>query len=128
MKNLKISKYLDTRLGFFSLLAVLFWLKNIFAYFTAFNLGIESPFQYFILLINPIATTLFLLAIALYVRRTNTFYVTIMLIYFIMSLLLFANVVYYREFTDFITINTAITHFELLQNAEHARVKCYIYN
>lgn len=108
MKNLKISKYLDTRLGFFSLLAVLFWLKNIFAYFTAFNLGIESPFQYFILLINPIATTLFLLAIALYVRRTKTFYVTIMLIYFIMSLLLFANVVYYREFTDFITINTML--------------------
>ncbi|MHC5269104.1 LTA synthase family protein [Enterococcus sp. LJL98] len=108
MKNIKKANFINTRFGFFSLLVVIFWLKNIFAYFTAFNLGIESPFQYFILLINPIATTLFLLAIALYVRRTKTFYFTIMFIYFLMSLLLFSNVVYYSEFTDFITINTML--------------------
>ncbi|MEG0294711.1 LTA synthase family protein [Enterococcus sp.] len=108
MKNLNKSNFLNKRLGFFSLLAILFWAKNIFAYFTVFNLGIESPFQYFILLINPIATTLFLLAISLYVRRTKPFYVTLMIIYSLMSLLLFANAVYYREFTDFITINTML--------------------
>ncbi len=31
-----------------------------------------------------------------------------MIIYFLMSLLLFSNVVYYREFTDFITVNTML--------------------
>ena len=106
MKNVKKSNLLNTRLGFFSLLAILFWAKNIFSYFTVFNLGIESPFQYFILLINPIATTLFLLAISLYVRRTKPFYVTIMIIYSLISILLFANALYYREFTDFITVNS----------------------
>ena len=35
-------------------------------------------------------------------------YITMMIIYFLMSLLLFSNVVYYREFTDFITVNTML--------------------
>ena len=52
-------------------MALLFWLKNIFAYLVGLHLGIESTVQYFILFINPIATTLFLLSIALYVRRTK---------------------------------------------------------
>lgn len=108
MKNLKTPAFLNTRLGFFGLMAVLFWVKNIFAYLVDFDLGIESAMQYFILFINPIATTLFLLSIALYVRRTKPAYITMMVIYFAMSLLLFANVSYYREFTDFITINTML--------------------
>ncbi|WP_281738560.1 LTA synthase family protein [Enterococcus dispar] len=108
MKNIKTPAFLNKRLGFFALLAVLFWAKNIFAYFVDFNLGIESLRQYFILFINPIATTLFLLSIALYVRRTKASYITMMVIYFLMSLLLFSNVSYYREFTDFITINTML--------------------
>ena len=68
----------------------------------------ENINRYFILLINPIATTVFLLAIALYVRRKKASYITMMIIYFLMSLLLFSNVVYYREFTDFITVNTML--------------------
>lgn len=68
----------------------------------------ENINEYFILLINPIATTVFLLAIALYVRRKKASYITMMIIYFLMSLLLFSNVVYYREFTDFITVNTML--------------------
>ncbi|WP_291291829.1 LTA synthase family protein [Enterococcus sp.] len=95
-------------MGFFLLLALLFWLKNIFAYLVDFHLGIESAVQYFILFINPIATTLFLLSIALYVRRTKAAYITMIAIYFLMTLLLFSNVSYYREFTDFITINTML--------------------
>lgn len=108
LKKLKTPAFLNTRLGFFSLAALLFWLKNLFAYHFDFNLGIENSFQYFILLINPIATTLFLLGIALYIRRTKPSYITMMVIYFLMSVLLFSNVTYYREFTDFITVNTML--------------------
>lgn len=108
LKNVKIPNLLNTRLGFFGLLTILLWAKNIFAYFTEFNLGVDSPIQYFILLINPIATTLFLLSIALYVRRTKASYFTMLFIYFLVTVLLFANVAYYREFTDFITINTIL--------------------
>jgi len=72
-------------MGFFFLLALLFWLKNIFAYMVDFHLGIESAVQYFILFINPIATTLLLLSIALYVRRTKAAYITMLVIYFLMT-------------------------------------------
>ncbi|MFV0558004.1 MAG: LTA synthase family protein [Enterococcus sp.] len=108
MNKLKNLSFVNSRLGFFTVLAVLFWLKNIFAYAVDFHLGIESPMQYFILLINPIATTLLLLSLALYVKRTKAAYITMLLIYFLMTLLLFSNVTYYREFTDFITINTML--------------------
>ncbi|EMF0184656.1 LTA synthase family protein [Enterococcus hirae] len=108
MRRIKTPAFLNKRLGFFSLLAVLLWLKTIFAYLFDFNLGIESGIQYFILFINPIATTLLLMGIALYVRRTKASYITMMVIYFLLTLLVFSNVTYYREFTDFITINTIL--------------------
>ncbi|MCB5007600.1 hypothetical protein LGW19_10535, partial [Streptococcus mutans] len=60
MKHNYYKNILNTRLGFFSLLAILFWAKNIMAYLVDFNLGIENAFQYFILFLSPIATTLFL--------------------------------------------------------------------
>ncbi len=125
MKNLKIPNFLNTRMGFFSLLAVLFWIKNIAAYMTEFNLGIESPMQYFILFINPIATTLLLLSIALYVRRTKLSYITMMLIYFIMTVLLFSNVTYYREFTDFITINTMLGAGKVAEGLGQSALKLF---
>ena len=108
MKKLFKTNILNTRLGLFSLIAILLWLKNLFAYAVDFHLRLENINEYFILLINPIATTVFLLAIALYVRRKKASYITMMIIYFLMSLLLFSNVVYYREFTDFITVNTML--------------------
>lgn len=108
MKCIKTPAFLNKRLGFFSLLVVLLWLKTIFAYLVDFHLGIESGIQYFILFINPIATTLLLLGIALYIRRPRVAYITMMVIYFLLTLLVFSNVTYYREFTDFITINTIL--------------------
>jgi lipoteichoic acid synthase len=125
LKNLKIPNFLNTRMGFFSLLAVLFWIKNIAAYMTEFNLGIESPMQYFILFINPIATTLLLLSIALYVRRTKLSYITMILIYFVMTVLLFSNVTYYREFTDFITINTILGAGKVAEGLGQSALKLF---
>ncbi|WP_280738949.1 MULTISPECIES: LTA synthase family protein [unclassified Enterococcus] len=104
--NLK--KVVNTRLGFFALLIVLLWLKNVLAYTIEFNLGIDRSIEYFILWINPIATTILLLSIALYVRRKRNAYIALMVIYGLLTLLLFSNIVYYREFTDFITINTML--------------------
>lgn len=103
-----IGKWINTRMGFFLLLALLSWVTNIYAYFTTFNLGIESAFQYFILLINPLATTLLLLGIGLYVRNGKASYTTMFIIAVLMNVLLFSNVVYYREFSDFITVNSIL--------------------
>ncbi|MFD2728044.1 LTA synthase family protein [Enterococcus camelliae] len=104
----KISSFINTRLGFFSLLAVLLWLKNILAFTVDLKVGLENPLQYFIVAINPIASTLLLLSVALYIRRKAPSYVVMMIVYAAMTILLYANVNYYREFTDFITINTML--------------------
>ncbi len=95
-------------MGFFGLLVVLIWLKSMLAYFVDFHLGLESAFQYFILFINPFATTILLLSVALFVRRPKASYTTMFIIYAALSILIYSNASYYREFTDFITINTML--------------------
>src|SRR5699024_10467172 len=59
--------------------------------------------QHFLLFINPISSSLVFLGIALFARgrRVGGYILTI---HIFMSLLLYANVVYYRFNTDFITL------------------------
>ena len=102
----KLSKFVDTRIGFFTLLVVLFWLKTLFAYFTDFKLGAEGIFQYLILLINPLPITALIYSIAFYFKRSRFFYPVLMGLDIANTLLLYLNVIYYREFTDFMTIAT----------------------
>lgn len=102
----KLIRLKDTRIGLVTILVVLFWLKTLFAYFMDFNLGIENVFQFLILLINPLATTLLTLGIALYFKRSRFFYPVLGAIHLINSFLLYLNVIYYREFTDFMTVAT----------------------
>ncbi|WP_415592533.1 LTA synthase family protein [Liquorilactobacillus ghanensis] len=56
-----------------------------------------------ILFFNPIPTALLLLGIALYFRGRK-FYWTLLIIDFLSSLWLFSNILYYREFSDFLSI------------------------
>ncbi|MHC5249469.1 LTA synthase family protein [Enterococcus sp. LJL90] len=106
--KLRLPTFLNTRLGLFFTLLILLWAKTIFAYFVEFNLGVENLMQYVILFINPIASSLLILGLALYIRSKKLSYITMMTIYSLLVLLLFSNAVYYREFTDFITINTML--------------------
>ncbi len=99
---------LNSRLFFFLVLTLLLWGKNLFAYFVDFDLRLDNPLQVFILIINPLATTLLFLAIPLFVKRTKPAYFVGYSIYLLLSVLLFANVVYYQEFTDFLTIDTIL--------------------
>ncbi len=101
----KFHQFLNTRWGYFTLLASLFWLKTILVYLIDFRLGVKGIYEYFVLLINPIATTLLLLGLALYVKRGVPAYIFMTLIDIANTALLMFNVIYYREFTDFMTIN-----------------------
>ncbi|MDV7758034.1 LTA synthase family protein [Liquorilactobacillus mali] len=101
----KLKKSLSSRFGFFLLLVFLFWLKTIAVYLIDFQLGVTGIYQYAVLLINPIATTVLFFGCALYIKRTTPAYLTLFLIYIANSALLLFNVIYYREFTDFMTIN-----------------------
>ncbi|MDN5575585.1 MAG: LTA synthase family protein [Pediococcus sp.] len=109
-----ISK-INTRMGFFFLLVFLFWLKTLLAYFADFSLGVSGVFQWFIMLINPLAITFLLFGLALYAKRAKFFYPLIILIDFGNSLLLYLNVIYYREFSDFMTINTMLGYSKVDQ-------------
>ena len=48
----RLSKLVNTRIGFFALLVFLFWIKTLIAYFTDFKLGAQGLVQYLIVLIN----------------------------------------------------------------------------
>ncbi|MCJ0594582.1 LTA synthase family protein [Enterococcus cecorum] len=101
------------------------WIKNMLAYTLDFHLSLENALQHFILIINPIATTLLLLSVGLYVRRKKPAYITMMVIYFIMTALMFSNAVYYREFTDFITINTILGAGKVASGLGESAIKLF---
>lgn len=103
-----LKRTLNSRTGFFTLAVLLFWIKTYASYLTDFSLGVSGVMQNFILLINPIATTVVLFSIALYFTKPKSAYTALMIVYFGASLLLFSNVLYNREFSDFITINTIL--------------------
>jgi len=125
LKKKNYFSWVNKRLGFFGLLVVLMWIKNMLAYTLDFHLSLENALQLFILIINPIATTLLLLSVGLYVRRKKPAYITMMVIYFIMTALLFSNAVYYREFTDFITINTMLGAGKVASGLGESAIKLF---
>lgn len=93
----------SSKMRFFAIAALFIWIKSYVIYLVEFNLDIQNVLQHFLLLINPISSTLVFLAIALFARgkRVGAYILTIHLF---MSFLLYANVVYYRFNTDFITL------------------------
>ncbi|MFD1672685.1 LTA synthase family protein [Agrilactobacillus yilanensis] len=115
MKNTKFKAFLKSRLGFFALLVALIWIKSLFIYYTDFSLGIENLFQHFILWLNPIGTSALLLSLALYIRKPIVSYIGMFSVYVLQVLLLFANVIYYRQATDFLTINTIMSSSKVSQ-------------
>lgn len=100
----KIRRGLNTKLGFFLLVVFLFAIKSYWAYQTKFNLGVSGAVQEFLLAFNTIPATLLFIGIALYFRGRLSYWLMI-IINALLSTWLFANILYYREFSDFITLN-----------------------
>lgn len=101
----KVSGAFNTKLGFFILTVVLFAIKSIWAYNTKFTLGVTGGMQRFLLIINPFPAAILLIGIALYFRGRLSYWL-MMLIDALMTTWLFANILYYREFSDFLSFNT----------------------
>ncbi|MDV6377903.1 LTA synthase family protein [Sporosarcina sp. GW1-11] len=80
------------------------WLTTYIGYFTSFNMKIDNAMQQFILFINPLAFLLFIYGIALFIKKTRTRNRYILTISILTSVVMFSNAVFYRFFTDFITI------------------------
>lgn len=97
-----------SRIRFVLLAVFLFWIKTILAYHLEFSLGVDGPYQYFLLLLNPIATAVLLFSLPLYVSDRKKSFRFLFVIYFLAGSLLYANMLYYREFSDFLTLNTIL--------------------
>ncbi|MGJ7919824.1 LTA synthase family protein [Neobacillus sp. LXY-4] len=94
---------LSGSLSVFFLAIILFWLKTYIAYQIEFDLGIDNKIQKFLLFINPLSSTLLFLGLALLFRKRGQ-NVMLIIMNFLLSFLLYANLVYYRFFNDFITV------------------------
>lgn len=91
-----------TKLGFFTVVVVFFWVKTYLTYITKFNLGVVGPMQKFLLLINPPPTAMLLIGIGLFFKGRKSYWIMV-IIDFLLSLWLFSNILYYREFSDFLS-------------------------
>ncbi|WP_163652279.1 LTA synthase family protein [Listeria sp. PSOL-1] len=99
----KIQAFFSKNYGFFILAVILFWLKSVIAYETQFKLGIENTMQQFLLMINPLSAAIFFLGLALFAKGKRSF-IWLIIIDLLMTFILYANMVYYRFFSDFITL------------------------
>ena len=93
-----------TKLGFFSFVVVLFWIKTYLIYKTKFNLGVVGPMQEFLLLFNPLPAAILLIGIGLFFKGRKSYWIMV-IIDFLLSLWLFSNILYYREFSDFLSMS-----------------------
>ncbi|MDM5200104.1 LTA synthase family protein [Fictibacillus enclensis] len=90
-------------LSFFLLAVILLWVKSYIAFRVGLNLDLENVMQEIILVVTPLSSALFFLGLSLFApaKSRNKALLTI---HFIMSFILYANIVYHRFFDDFITI------------------------
>ena len=95
---------LTTTMGFFILNVFLVWLKTYWSYHENFSLGVVGPTQQFLLFFNPIPTAIILIGIGLYFRGKIAYWI-MLLMNLIQSIWLFSNMLYYREFSDFLSMN-----------------------
>ncbi|MBT2687090.1 LTA synthase family protein [Bacillus sp. ISL-47] len=98
MKKIQWSKF-----SLIALATVLLWLKTYIVYKTSFEIKIENWKQEIILFLNPLSFLLFVFGLGLFLREKKQKRY-IMISSFAISAILFANVVFYRFFNDFLTI------------------------
>ncbi|WP_087971675.1 LTA synthase family protein [Oceanobacillus rekensis] len=84
--------------------ALLFGLKTYIVYRFMFNIELENPMQEFILLVNPFVSAFLIFAISVWFNKTSRQMKFIRYVTLFLTLIVFANLVFYRQFTDFITI------------------------
>ncbi|WP_072152667.1 LTA synthase family protein [Weissella viridescens] len=94
----------NSTMGFFLLNVFFVWLKTYMVYQHDFSLGAKGPMQEFLLFSNPIPTAIILLSIGLYFKGRASYW-TMLLMNLVQSIWLFSNILYYREFSDFLSLN-----------------------
>lgn len=102
----RIANFIQTRTGFLCLLVFCFWLKYLFVAYFDFNLGLSDPYQHIIMWTSPLGSALLIIGIGFYFPRPLVSYIVMLVMDLLNTILLFSNILYYRQFADFITIKT----------------------
>ncbi|KAB2333856.1 LTA synthase family protein [Bacillus mesophilum] len=98
-----MSKIKMPAISIISIAVFLLWIKTYIVYKTSFDIQIDNWKQELILFINPLSFLLIVLGIGLFFKeRTRNIYV--LASSFLISVVLFANVVFYRFYNDYITL------------------------
>ena len=90
---------------FFLLTVFTITLKTYFSYYVDFSLGVKGLVQNLILLMNPYSLIALILSVFLFFKGKKAFWF-IFIGGFLLTFLLYANVVYFRFFSDFLTFST----------------------
>ena len=114
-------RQLNTRQGFFTWIVVLLALKTVLAYGADFEwLHVQDPTQVFLMVINPIGFTMVLFSLTLFIKPKQLYYGALLFLDMLMSLLLYLNVIYFREFSDFMSVNTMLGYNTVNQGGKAA--------
>ncbi|MCU5745805.1 polyglycerol-phosphate lipoteichoic acid synthase LtaS [Staphylococcus sp. SQ8-PEA] len=91
--------------AFFLLTVLTITLKTYFSYYVDFSLGVKGLVQNLILLMNPYSLVALILSIFLLFKGKKAYWF-IFIGGFLLTFLLYSNVVYFRFFSDFLTFST----------------------
>ncbi|MDW0112254.1 LTA synthase family protein [Sporosarcina saromensis] len=80
------------------------WLTTYIGYKTSFSLKIDNVMQEFILFMNPLSFLLFVYGATLFIKTTKRRNIYLFSVSLITSIIMFSNAVFYRFFSDFITL------------------------
>ncbi|TDL35479.1 LTA synthase family protein [Jeotgalibacillus sp. S-D1] len=87
------------------ILAIAFlWIKTYVSYYASFSISIDNMMQAIILFINPLSFLLLIFGVALFIKKEKTRNLYVIITSTVLTLILFANMVFYRFFNDFITL------------------------
>ncbi|TYR82417.1 LTA synthase family protein [Priestia megaterium] len=93
-----------SKLSFILTAVVLIWIKTYITYKTQFDIEIENATQEFLLFINPLSFLLLVFGLGLFFKTVKGSHRYVIITSFIVSFILFANVMFYRFFNDFLTL------------------------
>ncbi|MEF2292060.1 LTA synthase family protein [Virgibacillus dokdonensis] len=88
----------------FILATILFGIKTYLVYRFMFSIDLENMMQEIILLINPFVSGFLIFALSVWIKKPQRQMKYLRYTILIGTLIIFANLVFYRSFTDFITI------------------------
>nr|WP_235872252.1 LTA synthase family protein [Siminovitchia acidinfaciens] len=104
------------------------WLKTYIVYKTSFNIKIENVMQELILFINPLSFLLFAFGIALFFNSEKNRNRYVIITSFILGFILYANVAFYRFFTDFITLPVLFQTSNFADLGDSALTEIHLYD